>query len=546
MGGGDPFGFTGGGGGLGDLFDAFFGGGGGGGFGRGPVGPPAGADLEVVGRPRLRAGRVRRRGRRSRSAPPWRARRARPRARSRAPSRHVRRVRRRRAGAPGAPVAPRPDGHRRAVPARAAAGARSSTTRAPTAAARVARSATRPTPSTSRRASTPAPPCASRASVRSARGAARRATSTCTSGCAPTTASSATATTCIDELHGAAHPGGARRPPRLRDARRHRGARAAPRHPDRPARSASAARACPTCRAAAAATSLVARRRRHADDLDDEQEELLRQLAELRERAGRARRDGAVLEGPLQAAVVTRRRALGPVGRRRAHAFVADLDRPGARRPRPAPPRAGGAPAAGRRRSPCPTGAAGGAACRFGDRARARRRGRRSWPGRKPAVTVAFALVKGERPEWVTQKLTELGVDTIVPFTAARSVVRWDDRKAAANRDRLERVAREAAMQSRRCWLPEVASVATFADGGRPARGRARRPRRRPAHPAHAHGARRPRGRLDRRRAQLPCPWSASACRCCVPTPRPWWRARCSPRSRAGLVAPAPTRSLQG
>ncbi|MBK9181078.1 MAG: molecular chaperone DnaJ [Acidimicrobiales bacterium] len=46
---GDPFGF---GGGLGDLFDAFFGGNpfssGGGGRGRGPAGPPRGADLEAV------------------------------------------------------------------------------------------------------------------------------------------------------------------------------------------------------------------------------------------------------------------------------------------------------------------------------------------------------------------------------------------------------------------------------------------------------------------------------------------------------------------
>ena len=39
---------------------------------------------------------------------------------------------------------------------------------------------------------------------------------------------------------------------------------------------------------------------------------------------------------------------------------------------------------------------------------------------------MGFALVKGERPEWVTQKLTELGIDVIVPFVAARSVVRWD------------------------------------------------------------------------------------------------------------------------
>jgi len=44
--GGDPFGF--GGGGLGDLFDAFFGGGAGFGGGRGPTGPAAGPDLEVT------------------------------------------------------------------------------------------------------------------------------------------------------------------------------------------------------------------------------------------------------------------------------------------------------------------------------------------------------------------------------------------------------------------------------------------------------------------------------------------------------------------
>jgi 16S rRNA U1498 N3-methylase RsmE len=34
--------------------------------------------------------------------------------------------------------------------------------------------------------------------------------------------------------------------------------------------------------------------------------------------------------------------------------------------------------------------------------------------------------VKGERPELVVQKLTELGVDRVVPFVAGRSVVRWE------------------------------------------------------------------------------------------------------------------------
>ncbi len=85
-------------------------------------------------------------------------------------------------------------------------------------------------------------------------------------------------------------------------------------------------------------------------------------------------------------------------------------------------------------------------------------------PAPEPPITVAFALVKGAKPDLVVQKLTELGVDRIIPFTAARSVVRWDDAKAAAAVDRLGRIAREAAMQSRRAWLPEVAPVATFAE----------------------------------------------------------------------------------
>src|SRR5665213_1396503 len=66
-----------------------------------------------------------------------------------------------------------------------------------------------------------------------------------------------------------------------------------------------------------------------------------------------------------------------------------------------------------------------------------------------PAVTVAFAPVKGDRPEWVVQKLTELGVDRIVPILTARSVVRWEGERATKAVERLRRVAREGAAQSR-------------------------------------------------------------------------------------------------
>jgi 16S rRNA (uracil1498-N3)-methyltransferase len=82
----------------------------------------------------------------------------------------------------------------------------------------------------------------------------------------------------------------------------------------------------------------------------------------------------------------------------------------------------------------------------------------------QPALTVAFAPVKGDRPEWVVQKLTELGVDRIVPITTRRSVVRWDGDRAARSVERLARVAREAASQCRRTRLPEIGPVSSVAE----------------------------------------------------------------------------------
>jgi 16S rRNA (uracil1498-N3)-methyltransferase len=73
-----------------------------------------------------------------------------------------------------------------------------------------------------------------------------------------------------------------------------------------------------------------------------------------------------------------------------------------------------------------------------------------------PRLTVACSLTKGEKPELVVQKLTELGADRILLVEAARSVVRWDDDRAAAACDRLQRVAREAGAQSRRARVPVV------------------------------------------------------------------------------------------
>ena len=85
-------------------------------------------------------------------------------------------------------------------------------------------------------------------------------------------------------------------------------------------------------------------------------------------------------------------------------------------------------------------------------------------PAPEPPLCVGFALTKGDKPEWTVQRLTELGIDVISPFVAAHSVVRWDDEKSARNAERMRRVAREAAMQSRRSRLPEVRPVESFSE----------------------------------------------------------------------------------
>ena len=76
-------------------------------------------------------------------------------------------------------------------------------------------------------------------------------------------------------------------------------------------------------------------------------------------------------------------------------------------------------------------------------------------PG-KPPITVGVSLLKGRKLDTVVQKLTELGVDRIQLLEAERCVTRWSAEKGDRILDRLARVAREAAMQSRRCRLPEI------------------------------------------------------------------------------------------
>ena len=88
---------------------------------------------------------------------------------------------------------------------------------------------------------------------------------------------------------------------------------------------------------------------------------------------------------------------------------------------------------------------------------------RREVPPPAARVWLAFALSKGEKPELVVQKATELGVARLLPFQAGRSVVRLDSGRGAERARRWRRVAEEAARQCGRSEVPEVSAPGTLA-----------------------------------------------------------------------------------
>jgi 16S rRNA (uracil1498-N3)-methyltransferase len=73
-------------------------------------------------------------------------------------------------------------------------------------------------------------------------------------------------------------------------------------------------------------------------------------------------------------------------------------------------------------------------------------------------ITVASGLPKGDKLEWIIQKGTELGAHQFVPFTADRSIVKWDEKKAKKKVERWTKIAKEAAEQSHRQQVPEISS----------------------------------------------------------------------------------------
>jgi 16S rRNA (uracil1498-N3)-methyltransferase len=84
-------------------------------------------------------------------------------------------------------------------------------------------------------------------------------------------------------------------------------------------------------------------------------------------------------------------------------------------------------------------------------------RPRKSRPSADPKITLVLAIFKFDRMEWAIEKCTEIGVASIIPVIARRSDAHLAA-AAAKRQERWQRIARQAAEQSRRATPPEIAA----------------------------------------------------------------------------------------
>lgn len=81
-----------------------------------------------------------------------------------------------------------------------------------------------------------------------------------------------------------------------------------------------------------------------------------------------------------------------------------------------------------------------------------------------PAITLAQAIPKKQKMEYIVEKATELGVDTIIPLVTERGVVRPEKRKTDERVERWRRVAVGSSKQCGRPRVPDIKKIENFYD----------------------------------------------------------------------------------
>ena len=77
-------------------------------------------------------------------------------------------------------------------------------------------------------------------------------------------------------------------------------------------------------------------------------------------------------------------------------------------------------------------------------------------------LTVAVSLVQEQKFDLILQKLTELGVSSIIPIKTERSIVKIDSSKESKKIMRWETICKEASEQSHRVTIPKVHNIMTI------------------------------------------------------------------------------------
>tara|TARA_R110002110_G_scaffold205066_7_gene416953 strand:+ start:80253 stop:80885 length:633 start_codon:yes stop_codon:yes gene_type:complete len=80
------------------------------------------------------------------------------------------------------------------------------------------------------------------------------------------------------------------------------------------------------------------------------------------------------------------------------------------------------------------------------------------------AIHLGIAISRGDRMDWIAQKATELGVQSITPLLTQRTGVKLKGERAQKKIDHWRQVAISACEQCGRNRLPEIASLQPLAD----------------------------------------------------------------------------------
>ena len=78
------------------------------------------------------------------------------------------------------------------------------------------------------------------------------------------------------------------------------------------------------------------------------------------------------------------------------------------------------------------------------------------------AITLIQAIPKKDKMDYIVEKSTELGVNSIIPIITERTIPSWDDRKRNIQAERWSKIAREASKQCGRTDVPEIGSIQDF------------------------------------------------------------------------------------